>query len=186
VRAWPLHVVFSTILLGSLASKERAVDVLEAGDDTLQTAAARIGQSQGLDFREYAKIAGNLPVVVFEAPGCSGPVLVIAHMILDEAPVMRFVREQDDITRYVYIDRTWEKPEHLALFVERIKYAALASFGLTPYVPWGHLLLVASPPRCETAAAIDWRNMWNRDYIATVRADPEATASLKLDNNARR
>jgi len=68
-----------------------------------------------------------------------------------------------------------------------MKYAALASFGLTPYVPWGHLLLVVSPPRCKIAAAVDWRNMWNRDYIATVRADPEATAALlRPDNDARR
>jgi hypothetical protein len=99
---------------------------------------------------------------------------------------MHFVRERGDIVRYVYIDRVWNKPNRLALLVERMKYAALASFGLTPYVPWGHLLLVDSPPGCEIAAAIDWRDMWNRGYIATIQADPEATASLQPDNNARR
>ena len=67
MRAWPLHIIFSTILLGSLAGKERAVDVLEAGDVTLQTAAAHIGQSQGLDFRGYVTIAGNLPVEIGRA-----------------------------------------------------------------------------------------------------------------------
>jgi hypothetical protein len=175
MRAWPLHVVFATILLGSLAGKERAVDVLEVGDVTLQTAAARIGQSQGLDLREYAKVAGNLPVVVFEAPGCSGPVLVVAHMFFEEESAMDFARERGDTLRYVYIGRVWDKPNRLALLVERVKYAALASFGLTPYVPWGHLLLVASPPRCEIAAAIDWRNMWNRDYVEASRADTEPT-----------
>jgi hypothetical protein len=186
VRAWPLHVVFSTILLGSLAGKERAVDVIEVGDDTLQTTAARIGQSQGLDFREYVKVAGNLPVVVFEAPGCSGPVLVVAHMFFEEESAMDFARERGDILRYVYIDRIWDKPNRLALLAERMKYEALASFGLTPYVPWGHLLLVTSPPRCEIAAAIDWRNMWNRGYIATIQANPEATTSLRPNNGARR
>jgi hypothetical protein len=175
VRAWPLHVVFSTILLGSLAGKERAVDVLEVDDDTLQTAAARIGQWQGLDVREYAKVAGNLPVVVFEAPGCSGPVLVVAHMLVDEEPAMHFARDQGDDIRYVYIDRTWEKPDHLALLVERMKYLALATFGLARYAPLGHLLLVATPPHCEIAAAIDWRNMWDRDYLAAVQANTEAT-----------
>jgi hypothetical protein len=174
VKAWPLHLVFSTILLGSLASKGRAVDVLEVGDVTLQTAAARIGQSQGLDFREYVRVAGNLPVVVFEASGCSGPVLVVAHMFFEEESAMDFARERGDIMRYVYMDRVWNKPDRLALLAERMKYAVLASFGLTPYVPWGHLLLVASPPHCEIAAAIDWRNMWNRDYLETSRADPEA------------
>ena len=84
---------------------------------------------------------------------------------------MDFARERGDIIRYVYIDRIWDKPNRLARLAERMKYAALASFGLTPYVPWGHLLLVASPPRCEIATAIDWRNMWNRDYIAAIRAE---------------
>ena len=56
-----------------------------------------------------------------------------------------------------------------------MKYAALATFGLTRYVPSGHLLLVDSPLRCQTADAIDWRDVWNRDYIGTARADTEAT-----------
>jgi hypothetical protein len=175
MRAWPLHLVFSTILVGSLAGKERAIDVLEAGDVTLQIAAARIGQSQGLDFREYRMVAGNLPMVVFEAPGCSGPLLVIAHMQFDEEPVMDSARERGDDIRYVYIDHAWVEPHRLALLVERMKYLALGTFGLTQYVPWGHLLLVDSPPRCEIADAIDWRNMWNRDYMTAVRADTEAT-----------
>src|SRR5215472_279002 len=123
MRAWPLHVVFSTILVGSLAAKERAVDVLEADDATLQTAAARIGESQGLDFREYAKAAGTLPVVVFEAPGCSEPVLVIAHMFFEGEPIMHVAGDRGDILRYVYIDRVWDKPDRLARLVARMKYA---------------------------------------------------------------
>jgi hypothetical protein len=169
MTAWPLHVVFSIILLGSLAAKERPIDVLGAGDLTLRTAAARIGQSQGLDFREYAMVSGNLPVAIFEAPGCSGPVLVVAHMLFDEDRVMHLARERGDDIRYVYIDRAWGKPERLALLVERIKYLALRTFGLTQYVPWGHLVLVVSPPRCEVAATVDWRNMWNPDFIAAIQ-----------------
>src|SRR6266446_2974410 len=81
----------------------------------------------------------------------------------------------DLFLRYVYIDRTWEKPDRLAFFVQRMKYAALATFGLTRYVPSGHLLLVDSPSRCQAADAIDWRNVWNRDYVGTTRAATEAT-----------
>jgi hypothetical protein len=176
MRAWPLHLVFSTILLGSLSGKERAVDLDHVDGVILQTAVSRIAQSQGLDFREYVSVAGFLPAVVFEAPGCSGPVLVVARVFFDEEPLMNFAREQGDDIRFVYVDRSWEKPDHLAFLVERMKYAALASFGLTRYMSAGRLLLVASPPRCEIAAAIDWRNVWNRDYIAAVRANAEATS----------
>jgi hypothetical protein len=170
MRAWPLHVVFSTILLGSLAGKERPIDALAPDDATLQTAVTRIAQSQGLDFREDATVGGYMPAVVFDAPGCSGPVLVVARMFPEEDPITRFARERGDDIRYVYIDRAWEKPDRLALLVEKIKYAALATLRLTRYVPWGHLLLVDSPPRCEIASAINWRKMWNRDYIAAVQA----------------
>jgi hypothetical protein len=33
------------------------------------------------------------------------------------------------VLRYVYIDRAWEKPDRLGFFIERIKYALLATFG---------------------------------------------------------
>jgi hypothetical protein len=46
-----------------------------------------------------------------------------------------------------------------------MKYAALAVFGLTRYVPSGYLLLVESPSHCSVADAIDWRNVWDRDYL---------------------
>ena len=68
--------------------------------------------------------------------------LVVLRVSFDEEPLLRSAREQGDVLRYVYIDRSWEKPDRLAFFVERMKYAALATFGLTRYVPSGHLLLV--------------------------------------------
>ena len=61
------------------------------------------------------------------------------------------------------------------MFVERMKYAALATFGLARYVPSGHMLLVELPPDCQAAEAIDWRNVWNRDYVGDMRAETEAS-----------
>jgi hypothetical protein len=175
MRAWPLHVVFATILVGSLAAKERATDVVvDVDNDALETAVTRVARSHGLAFREDVTV-GNLSALVFEAPGCSQPVLVILRVTFDYEPVMQSAREQGDVLRYVYIDRSWEKPDRLAFFVDRMKYAALATFGLTRYVPSGHLLLVEASPQCQAADAIDWRNVWNRDYVGATRADTEAT-----------
>jgi hypothetical protein len=39
------------------------------------------------------------------------------------------------VLRYVYIDRSWDKADRLAVVAERVKYAVLAVFGLTQYVP---------------------------------------------------
>jgi hypothetical protein len=174
MRAWPLHVVFATILVGSLAAKERTADMLVDVDDLdRETAVMHVARSQGLAFRENVTVA-NLPALVFEAPGCSRPVLVVLRISFDDEPLVRPAREQGDVLRYVYIDGFWETPDRLAFFVERMKYAALATFGLTRYVPSGHLLLVDSPPGCEAADAIDWRNVWNRDYVGAAGGATEA------------
>jgi hypothetical protein len=173
MRTWPLHVVFSTILVGSLAAKERGAEILDVDNGTLRTAVIRIARSQGLEFREDAMIAGtNVPALAFEAPGCSGPVLVAVRVVFEQELLTRAAREIGDVVRYVYIDRAWEKPDRLALFIERGKYAALATFGLTRYIPSGHLLLVESPQHCQIADAIDWRNVWNPDYLGVGRSSP--------------
>jgi hypothetical protein len=171
MRAWPLHVVFATILIGSLANKERGVDALtESGN--IELAILNVARSQGLAFREYTTITGtDVRALAIEAPGCSRPVLVVPLLVtFDQDPIVRSARDQEDVIRYVYIDRTWDKPDHLAVFGERMKYAALATFGLTRYEPSWHLLLVESPSNCQIADAIDWRLVWSRDYIGKRQA----------------
>jgi hypothetical protein len=59
--------------------------------------------------------------------------------------------------------------------VERMRCATLATFGLSRYVPSGHLLLVDSLSGCEAADAIDWRNVWNPDCVGATPAASEAT-----------
>ena len=61
MRAWPLHVVFATILVGSLAAKERAADMLVDVDDLdRETAVMHVARSHGLVFREDVTIAGTM------------------------------------------------------------------------------------------------------------------------------
>jgi hypothetical protein len=176
MKPWPLHVVFATILVGSLAAKERTADMLVDVDDlNRETAVMHVARAHGLVFREDVTITGNVRALAFDVPHCSRPVLVVLRVSFDEEPLVQSIREQVDTLRYTYIGRSWERPNRLAFFVERMKYAALATFGLTRYVPSGHLLLVASPSRCRVADAIDWRNVWNRDYVGAARADTEPT-----------
>lgn len=171
MKAWPLHLVFATILVGSLAAKERSADALVDVDTLeLETAVKRVAQSHGLAFGEHVTIAGNVPALAFEAPGCSRPLLVVMHVTFDFEPLAQSIREQGDALRYIYLDSSWEKPDRLAFFVERMKYAALATFGLTRYAPSGHLLMIGSPPGCRAADAVEWRNVWNRDYLKATKA----------------
>jgi hypothetical protein len=177
MRAWALHVAFATILAGSLAAKERGADVL-VRHDNLQPAVTRVARSHGLAFRDAVTLPGSsIRALVFEAPGCARPVLVaVLSVVIDLEPILRAAREQGDVLRYIYIGRSWEKPDRLGVFVERMKYAAIAPFGLTRYVPSQDLLMVESPSRCPAADAVDWRDVWNRDYLGAAPADAEAAA----------
>jgi hypothetical protein len=178
MRAWPLHIVFATILVGSVAAKERGTAVFDFDDATLEAAVKRIAQSHDLAFLGETNLSGaDVSALAFKAMDCIGPLFVVVRLNFDFEPFVRPAREQGDVTRYVYIDRSWEKPERLAHFIQRVKYAALAPLGLTPYVQSGRLLLVDSPPQCHVVDAIDWRNVWNRDYLIAIR-DAEATPGL--------
>jgi len=57
-----------------------------------------------------------------------------------------------------------------------MKYALLKTFRLTRYYPELRVLVVDSPPGCQIADRIDWRNAWNRDYVAGIRPDAEAVS----------
>ena len=166
MRAWPLHVVFASMLVGSLATKELAADA-PVDEADFDPAVIRVARAQGLAFREYSTFTGtNVRAMAFEAPGCSRPVqVVVTYEDLGQGAILGVGGEEGDVLRYVYIDRSWDKPDRLALYLQRMKYALLKTFRLTRYDPDPRVLLVDAPPGCQVADAIDWRNAWNRDYV---------------------
>src|SRR5262249_15701110 len=91
MREWPLHAVFATMLVGSLAAKERATDVLIDLDDVdRETAVTRVARSYGLVLRGYVTLPGTLvPALAFEAPGCSRPVPVVLTASFNHQPHSR-------------------------------------------------------------------------------------------------
>jgi hypothetical protein len=177
MRASPMHVVFAIILVGSLVAKDRTTDVLIESSN-LEPAVMRAARSHGWALRDYTTIADtDVPALVFHAAGCAQPMLVVLLSVaFDQEPVVRSAREPGYVLRYVYIGRTWDEPRRLAVFVERLKYAALAVFGLTPYVPSSHVLLVEAPPDCQVADDVDWRTVWSRDDSSARGADTEEAA----------
>jgi hypothetical protein len=161
--AWPVRTVFACILAGSLAAKDRTSDVL-ADRRSLEPAVIRVAYSGGLAFRQATTVTGtDIRTLAFDAAGCSQPVMVtLVSVTFDQEPAVRSGGQPGYVLRYVYIDRSWAEPDRLAVFVERIKYAALALFGLTQFVPDWHLLLIQSPAHCRAADDVDWRFVWRR------------------------
>lgn len=177
MRAWLLHIVFGAILVGSLAAKDRNIDLLMESS-ILELAVKRVANSYGLVFRDYAMITdADIRALIYEAPGCTQPVRLVLELVTfdQEQQVARSAREPGYVLRYVYIGGSWDKADRLAVFTERVKYAALASFGLTPYVPSPYLLMVQSPATCAIVDRIDWRIAWRRDHLGAIRTNPEAT-----------
>jgi hypothetical protein len=172
MRAWPLHVAFAAILFGSLGAKYRTTDLL-VESNSFEPAVMRVAREHGLIFRDYTTINGSdIRALEFKAPGCARPMLVVLLSVtFDQERVARSVREPGYVLRYVYIDRSWEKADRLAVVAERAKYAILAIFGLTQYLPSWHLLLVESPEPCQVPNDIDWRIAWSRDYLVATGAN---------------
>jgi hypothetical protein len=126
-----------------------------------------VARANGLAFRGYTTIAGtDIQALGFKAAGCSRSLLVVVLSVtFDQEAVVRAARQPGYALRYVYIDRSWDEPHRLAVFIERMKYAILALFRLTHYVPSWRLLLIEVPPDCPIVDGIDWRMVWSRDYL---------------------
>jgi hypothetical protein len=168
MRAWPVHAVFALILVSSLVIRERASDVLAEHDD-LVAAVLQVARSYGLAFREYTSVAETgRRALVFDAPACTRPIrIVLRSLTFDEEAFNELSLEPNYTRRYVYIDHVWDRPQRTAVWVQRVKYGALATIGQTRYTPSSNLLQIELPADCSVAEAIDWRMAWDRDVAAT-------------------
>jgi hypothetical protein len=168
MRIWAAHAVFATILVGSLAARERAA-VAPVSSASFESAVLRVARSQGLRIREdQASPAGpELRALTFDGPGCSQPVFVMTRFAtLEDEPMMEAGPSPHGYLRsYVYVDQKWDRPDPRAIFVQRAEYGLLSMFGLTEYSPFGNtfVLEVDAPRDCHAADAIDWRAAWSRE-----------------------
>lgn len=174
MKPWPVHAIFAAILVSSLVVKGQAAD----GSIALaspESAVLRVAQSHGLTFREDSAVYNTdyLRALVFEAPTCPQPIRVILRSLtLSDELLVQSAPEY--VRRYVYIERSWAHPHRLAAWVQRAKYYLLTMFGQTQYIPSGQLLQIELPPHCEIADAIDWRMVWDRDYLAAAAAETKS------------
>src|SRR5690242_6187011 len=82
---------------------------------------------------------------------------IVSLCAFEEELLVRTIDGQDQLVRYIYLDRTWSAPDPRAVFFEWKKHKALALFGIKKFMPSRYVLRIASPPGCEIAQAIDWQ-----------------------------
>lgn len=174
MKAWPVHASFTALFVGTLAVRAVVPDVFNQSVSLAQSV-LQVARSQGLSFQREEIIADTgRRALTFDAPGCTQPVRVIVRSLtFEEEPFTLLASERGYTHRYIYIDHVWNRPHRLAVWIQRIKYAVLAIFGQTQYVPAPYLLQVEVPSLCPIAGAIDWREAWRRDYVANANSAAE-------------
>jgi len=63
---------------------------------------------------------------------------------------------------FFYIDRDWREQSRPAMAMQWIKHLVLNVFDASPYIPVKMAIVLADPPNCRPAQAIDWRPVWQR------------------------
>jgi hypothetical protein len=169
MRLWAAHAVFAIVLAGSLTSRERPAGTPIDGA-SLEPIVLSVAGSQGLDFRGYrAGSTGEKRTLVFDAHGCSQPVLVTwRQATFEDEAIMESAAGQGYQRQYVYIDQKWSRPDPWAVSIQRMKYSLRAMFGLTEYAPSAFTLQVEKPRDCQAAERIDWRQAWSRSYLTAA------------------
>jgi hypothetical protein len=178
MRSWIGHGLFAAVLAGSLVAKERAPDTPNDAA-TFESAIVRVARAHTLALREKVDGEAEMEALVFEAPGCSGPVFVVPRVgTFEEESIVPSVSDGRYLRQYIYVERKWDKPDRLGVLAERIKHGALAMFGLTPYALSWTVLQVDAPKDCAITNALDWRLVWDRNTL--VAADSEIRSQQEV------
>jgi hypothetical protein len=102
-------------------------------------------------------------VVYFQRPECDRTSLVLPYFINAEAaPLLARVTTPEFERRFYYMDSSWREQHRVLMFLEWVKFAVLDLIGASPYVPVKTAIVLADPPNCRPAEAIDWRVLWEK------------------------
>jgi len=173
VKARLGHALFALILTGSVLTNARP-DEPAADANQLAAAIIAVAQSNNLSFRGQTTLANlGLPTLAFDAKGCREPIS-IALLSNDLEPLswLKALTPGNRALQFIYYDRRWRGPDRALIFWEHKKQQALAAVGLTSFVPSPYLLGITAPSGCNAADTIDWRQIWERRFLARLARQP--------------
>src|ERR1700744_3660750 len=157
VRSLCIMVLLLTVAVRFQSDRTRQMMISEfdAG-----TAVADVLRSHGLELRENSVKPPRLlsVVVYFQRPECDRVSLVLPYFINAEAePLLARVAEPGFERRFYYMDSSWREQHRVSMFLAWASYAVLDLMGASPYLPVKKAIVLADPPGCHPADAIDWR-----------------------------
>src|SRR5262245_55195692 len=155
-----LRAILALLLLMTVASKTRVATNLN--QDELKSNVLAVVSKHGLR-AQSAPTRNLLPAAAhIEAPGCDGTIeVILVHINLQEAPLFDTFVKPIYTRRYAFFDKTWDSENRVGMRLTWLKHKLLSFLGLGRFVNSTTGLLIASPPDCGAAWAIDWSPVWS-------------------------
>jgi hypothetical protein len=169
------HTLFALILGGSILTNARPADP-PADAEQMAAAVINVARSNNLIFRGRTNLANHLiDALTFDAKDCREPITVALLLLLaEQIPLLETQDLEGRTLRFIFYDRHWQMPNRASITWEREEQKALAIFGLTRFVPSQYMLAIAAASDCKAADAIDWQDVWDRRYLASLAANHAA------------
>ena len=167
------HALFALILTGSVLTNARPDDP-PAKANQLAAAIIDVARSNNLSFRGQATLANlGLATLAFDAKGCREPIsIALLSIDMEQLSWLKALTPENWTLHFIYYDRRWREPDRASIFWEQKKQQALAVVGLTSSVPSPYLLGITAPSGCNAADTIDWRQIWDRRFLARPARQP--------------
>jgi hypothetical protein len=185
MKRWRGHALLAALLAGSLIVNSRTAE-RSPGLEQQTAAVIEVARSHGLIFRRPTSIAsGAIEALDFTSKGCPEPIrAALLSVTFEQLPLLRAVQSAGREPRYYYYDRSWDRPNRLAVFWQHQKQRALSVLGLTRFVRSEYMLFVDAPRACLGAAAGDWRGIWSRAYLAAIKTAGRSAAVEDIEGSA--
>jgi hypothetical protein len=102
--------------------------------------------------------------IYFQRPECHNPSVVLPYSMNSEIfPLLGRLIAPGFVRQFLYLDKSWDGEHRVSTFIEWGKHALLDVFGASRYIPAKIAIVLADPPDCYPAVAIDWRRVWDKD-----------------------
>lgn len=168
MKAGLLRGILAALLVATAAGKIWG----SPGEPDLRAAAVAVIEAKGWPVSQGQGIPDLIgPPIHFTMPGCQRPTQVfLLSPNLQLLPLVERIVEADYTRRIVYMGRTWSAEDRMGLRLEWLKWKVLSVFRLGRFVASSTALMIAEPPGCNVAEAVDWGLAWDRRTIARLPA----------------
>ena len=111
-------------------------------------------------------------VVYFQRPNCDRASWVTPYgLASDELIYLQKAIKPGFEARYLFLDKSWDAPDRLALYYRWARNLLLAGLGASRYTTQKTAILLVEPQGCDKTAPMDWSRLWRRDASTSAGSE---------------